>query len=44
VYGTTDLVANFRQGVSSLTQASASGTSQTEHVIENQMLRAELSM
>jgi len=44
VYGTTDLATIFRQGVSSLTQASASGTSQSEHVIENQMLRAELSM
>jgi len=44
VYGTTDLAANFCQGVSSLTQASAFDTSQSEHVIENQMLRAELSM
>jgi len=44
VYGTTYLAANFRQGVSFLTQASASDTSQSEHVIENQMLRAELSM
>ena len=44
VYGTTDMAANFRQGVSSLTQAFASDTSQSEHVIENQMFRAELSM
>ena len=44
VYGTTDMAANFRQGVSSLTQTSVFGTSQFEHVIENQMLRAELSM
>jgi len=44
VYGTTDLAVNFRQGVSSLTQSSASGTSQSEHVHENQLLRVELSM
>ena len=44
VYGTADLAANIRQGVSSLTQASTSGTSQFAHVVENQMLRAELSM
>ena len=44
VYGTTDLAANLRQGVSSPTQAYASDTSQSEHAIENQMLRAELSM
>ena len=39
-----DLAANFRQGGSYLTQASAFGTSQSEQVIENQMLRAEISM
>jgi len=44
VYGTTELAANFRQGVSSLTQAYAFNTSQSGHVIENQMLHAELSM
>ncbi|XP_068494640.1 uncharacterized protein [Phaseolus vulgaris] len=44
VYGTADLAANIRQGVSSLTQASASDTSQSGQVTENQMLRAELSM
>jgi len=44
VYGTANLAANFCQGVSSLTQASAYNTSQSEHVVENQMLRAELSM
>jgi len=44
VYGTINLDANFRQRVSSLTQPSASGTSQSDHVIENQMLRVELSM
>jgi len=44
VYGTEDLAANLRKGVSSLTQASASGTSQSGHVVENEMLRAELSM
>jgi len=44
VYGTTDLAANFREGVSSLTQAFAFDTSQSGHVIENQMLRVELSM
>ena len=44
VYGTKDLAANFRKGVSSLNQASASGTSQSGHVIENEMLHAELSM
>ena len=44
VYGTTDLAANFRKGVSSLTQASSSGTSQSGHVIENEMLHAELSV
>ena len=44
VYGMTNLAANFRQGVFSLTQASVSGTSQSEHVIENQMFCAELSM
>ena len=44
VYGTADLAANFRQGVSSLTQVSTSDTSQSGHVFENQMLRIELSM
>ena len=44
MYSTTDLAANFRQGVSSLTQAFASDTSQSQHVIENQMLCAQLSM
>ncbi|KAK8470354.1 hypothetical protein PHAVU_004G119050 [Phaseolus vulgaris] len=44
VYGTTDLAANIRQGVSSLTQASAPDTSQSGHVTKNQMLHAKLSM
>ena len=44
VYGTADLAANLRKGVSSLTQASASGTSQSGHVVENEMIRVELSM
>ena len=44
VYGTKNLAANFCQGVSSPTQPSASDTSQFDHVIENQMLRAQLSV
>ena len=44
MYGTTNLAANFRKGVSPLTQAFASDTSQFGHVNENEMLRAELSM
>jgi len=37
-------IYNFHLGVSFLTQPFASGTLQSEHVIENQMLRAEFSM
>ena len=44
MYGTTDLTTNFRQGVSSLTQPFASGISQSDHVIKNQILCVELSM
>jgi len=44
VYGTTDLAANFRQGVSSLTQPSISGTSQSDQLTKNQQLRAKFNM
>ena len=44
VYGTTDLVANFHQWVSSLTKPYASSTSQSDQVIENQLLCADHSM
>ena len=44
MYGTTDLVANFCQGVSSLTQPYASDASQSDQLIENQQLRAKLNM
>ena len=44
MYGTADLAANLRKRVSSLTQAFASSTSQSGHVVENEMLSAELSM
>jgi len=44
MYGMTDLVGNFRQGVSSLTQIFASGVSQSNQLTENQQLHTKLSM